>query len=78
MGFIICFLRTSRQHNSIMVVVDRLIKVAHLIPVKSTYLASDVAHVFIRDVVRLHGVPRRIVWNIGMVSSLPSFGRSCL
>jgi len=44
-----------------MVVVDWLTKVAHFIPVKSTYLVSDVAHVFIRDIVRLHGVPRKIV-----------------
>lgn len=44
-----------------MVVVDRLAKVARLIPVKSTYSASDVAQVFIKDVVGLHGVPRNIV-----------------
>ena len=44
-----------------MVVVDRLTKVAHFIAVKSTYLASEVAHVFIRDIVRLHGVPKKIV-----------------
>ena len=41
--FITGLLRTSRQHYSIMVVVERLTKVAHLIPVKSTYSASDVA-----------------------------------
>eukprot|EP00253_Pinus_taeda_P029561 PITA_29561 len=39
----------------------RLRKVAHFILVKSTFLASDVAHVFIRDVVRLHGFLRNIV-----------------
>jgi len=45
-----------------MVVVDRLTKEAHFILViKSTYAANDVAHVFIRDVVRLHGVPKTIV-----------------
>ena len=44
-----------------MVVVDGLTRVAHFIPVKSTYSASDVAQVFIRYVVRLHGVPRKIV-----------------
>lgn len=61
MYFIIGFLRTSRQHDSIMVVVDMLKKVVHLIPVKITYLTSDVAQFFIRDVVRLHGVPKKIV-----------------
>jgi len=44
-----------------MVVVDRLRKVAHFIPVKSTFSASNIAHVFIRDVFRLHGVLKNIV-----------------
>lgn len=61
MDFIIDFSRTSRQHDSIMVVVDMLKKVTHFIPVKSTYSSSDVDKVFIRDVVRLHSVLRKIV-----------------
>ena len=61
MDFIIGLSRIVRQHDSIMVVVDRLTKVAHFIPVKSTFSASDVAQVFIRDVVTLHGVPKNIV-----------------
>ena len=61
MEFITSFLRTVRQHDSIMVVVDMLTKVAHFIPVKSTFSARDVAQVFIRYVVRLHGVPNNIV-----------------
>jgi len=44
-----------------MVVVDKLTKVVHFIPVKSTYLDNDVAQVFIRYVVRLHGVSKKIV-----------------
>jgi len=47
MDFIIGLSRTMRKHDSIMVVVDRLTKVAHFIPVKSTFSASDVALVFI-------------------------------
>ena len=43
MDFITGFPRTSRQHDSIMVVVDRLTKVAHFIPVRTTYSTSDVA-----------------------------------
>jgi len=42
MDFIKGLLRTSRQHDSIMVVVDMLTKVAYFIPVKSTYSTSDV------------------------------------
>jgi len=61
MDFIIGFLRIVRQHDSIMVVVDRLEKVAHFILVKSTFLAIDVAQVFIKYVIVLHGVSKNIV-----------------
>jgi len=44
MDFIIIFPRTVRQHDSIMVFVDRLTKVVHFILVKFTFLASDVAY----------------------------------
>lgn len=55
MVFIKGLSRNSRQHDYIMVVVDRLTKVLQFIPMKSTYSANDVVEVFIRDVVRLHG-----------------------
>ena len=61
MDFITSLLRTSRQHDSIMVVVDKLRKVAHLIPVKTTYSASEVAHVFIKKIMGLHGFLKNIV-----------------
>jgi len=40
MDFIIGILRTSRKHDFIMVVFDRLTKVADLIPMNSTYSAK--------------------------------------
>lgn len=61
MNFITGFPRTFEQHDSIMAVMENFSKVAQFILVKSTYKASYVAQVFIRDVVRLHGVPRNIV-----------------
>lgn len=61
MEFITGFLRIYRQHDFIMVVVERLTKVALFIPVKSMILASEVAQVFIRDIVRLHGVLKKNV-----------------
>lgn len=39
--------RTYRQHDSIMVVLDKLIKLAHFIPMKLIYSTNDVAQVFI-------------------------------
>jgi len=44
-----------------MVVVDRLSKVAHFIPIKNTYSVSKVAQVFIRDIKRLDGILKNIV-----------------
>ena len=44
-----------------MVVVETLTKVAHFIPVKSTFGTAQVANVFLKEVVRLHGVPMVIV-----------------
>ena len=57
MDFITSLLRIVRQHDSIMVMVDRLSKVAHFIPIKNKYSSIEVAQVFIREIVRLHGVP---------------------
>ena len=61
MEFITGLSRTVRKHCSIKVILDRLTKVVHFIPVKSTFSASDVLRVFIRDVVRLHDVLKMIV-----------------
>ena len=35
--------RSNKQHDSIMVVVDKLTKTAHFVPVKSTHKAVDIA-----------------------------------
>jgi len=61
MDFITSLPRTSQQHDSIMIVVDRLTKVDHFITVKSMNSTSDIAKVFIRDIVRLHGISKKIV-----------------
>ena len=63
MDFIIGFPRTLKQHDSIMVVVDKLSKVAHFFLVKTTYLVGEVAQVFTREIVRLHIVTKNIVSN---------------
>ena len=53
--------RSSRQHDSFMVVVDKLTKVAHFVPVKSTHKAADIAVVYMKEITRLHGIPKAIV-----------------
>ena len=55
--------RTKYQHDSVMVVVETLTKVAHFIPIKSTFGMAQVADVFLKEIVRLHGVPKMIISN---------------
>jgi len=49
-----------KQHDSIMVVVDKLTKVAHFIPVKTTHKTKNIAETYMKEVVQLHGVPKEI------------------
>lgn len=51
----------SDKHTTIMVVVDRLTKAAHLVPLSHPYTAKSVAAKFVEFVVKLHGIPKTIV-----------------
>ncbi|MCO5562959.1 hypothetical protein L7F22_016595 [Adiantum nelumboides] len=61
MGFITGLPKTTGNYDSIFVIVDILTKVAHLILVKQTATAADIAQVFVKEIVRLHGIPTRII-----------------
>ena len=61
MDFVSGLPRTGKGHNSIWIVVNRLTKSAHFIPVKTTYTLVQVAEPYIREIVRVHGVPNSIV-----------------
>ena len=51
----------SEGYNSILVVVDHLSKYAHFIPLKHPYTAIVVATIFLKEIVRLHGLPKSII-----------------
>jgi hypothetical protein len=63
MDFITKLPRTNKQHDSIMVVVDKLTKAAHFIPVKLTLKATNIVDVYMREIARLHGIPKTIVFD---------------
>ena len=50
-----------KQHDSIMVVVDKLTKATHFILVKTAHKATNIADIYMKEVARLHGVPKAIV-----------------
>ncbi|GAU11620.1 hypothetical protein TSUD_346120 [Trifolium subterraneum] len=54
-------LPSSHGYTVILVVVDRLTKYAHFIPMKTDYSSKSVAEVFMQNVVKLHGLPKSIV-----------------
>jgi hypothetical protein len=55
--------RKNKQHDSIMVVVEKLTKFAHFFPVKTTHTMTNIAEIYMREIARLHGIPRKIVSN---------------
>ncbi|KAK2457774.1 hypothetical protein QL285_005010 [Trifolium repens] len=61
MDFITGLPKTRRKHDSIWVIVDRLTKSAHFLPVRTTDTAAKLTDVYIAEIVRLHGIPSSIV-----------------
>ena len=61
MDFITGIPKVSRNFDSVFVVVDKLIKVAHFIPTQTIAPPSDIAQLFVKKIVRLHGKIARII-----------------
>ena len=61
MDFIVDLPTTQGGYDSILVVVERLTKMAHFIPTRESVIAPQVADLFISHIFRLHGLPRSIV-----------------
>ena len=53
--------RTQRQHDAIWVIVDRLTKSAHFLPVSNDEPLEKLAQLYVEEIVRLHSVPISIV-----------------
>jgi hypothetical protein len=65
MDFLIGLPRTQVGYDSMWVIVDRLTKVAHFIPVKTTYSSVELAELYMSRIVCLHGVPKKIMSDRG-------------
>jgi hypothetical protein len=65
MDFIVGLPRTQSGYDSIWVIVHRLTKVAHFIPVKTTYSGPQQVELYMSRIVCLHGVLKKIVSDRG-------------
>nr|XP_028965101.1 uncharacterized protein LOC114827453 [Malus domestica] len=61
MDFVYGLPRTPSRYDGIWVIVDRLTKIAHFLPVRQTYSLEKLAKLFVDNIVRLHDVPVSIV-----------------
>jgi hypothetical protein len=61
LDFITGLPKTQKQNDSIMVVIDKLSKYAHFIPMKSTYKTINDIEIFMKEIFRLHGIPKMVI-----------------
>jgi hypothetical protein len=61
LDFITGLPKNQKHNDSIMVVIDKLIKSAHFIPVKSTYKDIKIAEILMEEIFRLHGIPKMVI-----------------
>jgi hypothetical protein len=65
MDFITSLPRTKHGNDSVWVIVDRLTKVARFVPMRTTFGGDKLAKLYIDRIVKLHGIPRRIMSDRG-------------
>ena len=60
MIFITRLPKIKNKIDSIFVVIENLSKVAHFIPMKLTYKTVNIVDIFLKEIFRLHGIPKVI------------------
>ena len=65
MDFIVGLPKTSKGFDSVWVIVDRLTKSAHFLPVKTIYPTIQYAKMYLARIMSLHGVPKTMVSDRG-------------
>ena len=76
-GFITYLPKIFKKYYSIIVVVDKLSKETHFIIVKYTYKVVNIAYIFMKEIFRLHGILKVIVY-IKTQNLQETFGNLCL
>jgi hypothetical protein len=65
MDFIVCLPLTGHKFNSIWVIIDRLTKSTHFIPVHTFYKGKKYVELYISRILCLHGAPKTIISDQG-------------
>lgn len=73
MDFFVVLPPTCRQNYSITVLVDRLTKSTHIIPINSTYTADDYSRIYTDEIMSLNGILLSII-SYRLLNSLLVFG----
>ena len=63
MDFVSGLPRSSEGYDSVWVIVDRMTKSTHSLHVKTIYPVIKLAKLYLKEIVRLHGLPISIVSN---------------
>ncbi len=74
MDFVIVLPHTQKNHDAVWVIVDRLTKFAHFLPVRMDYSMDRLAKLYIDEVVRLHRVLVSIVFDRDLRFTLRFWG----
>ena len=61
MDFVTHLPRTAQGHDAVWVIVDRLTKSAHFLALRMTFTLERFCRLYIREIIRLHGIPVSIV-----------------
>ena len=75
MDFVVGLPLIGRKHDSVLVVLDRLTKSAHFLPVRTNYSLDKLTKLCIKEIVRLHGIPISIISDRDMRFTLRFWGK---
>ena len=61
MDFITSLPKSKKKNDSFFLVIEKLSKAAHFIPMKSTYKGVNIVDIFLKEIFRLQGIPKEII-----------------